>query len=43
MIRQAVGTMTVRTRGRGFVDITREIQSRVEHAGTQTGLCTLHL
>jgi secondary thiamine-phosphate synthase enzyme len=43
MIRQAVGTMTVRTRGRGFVDITREIQSRVENAGTQTGLCTLHL
>ena len=43
MIRQAVGTMTVRTRGRGFVEITREIQSRVENAGTQTGLCTLHL
>ena len=43
MMRQAVGTMTVRTRGRGFVEITREIQSRVENAGTQTGLCTLHL
>ena len=43
MMRQAVETLTVRTRGRGFYEITREIQSRVQQAGLQTGLCTLHL
>jgi secondary thiamine-phosphate synthase enzyme len=43
MMRQAVETLTVRTRGRGFYEITREIQSRVQEAGLQTGLCTLHL
>ena len=43
MIRQAVETMTVRTRDRGFYEITREIQSRVQRAAVQTGLCTLHL
>ena len=43
MLRQAVETMTVRTRGRGFYEITRDIQSRVQRAGWQTGLCTLHL
>ena len=37
-----VETMTVRTRGRGFYEITREIQTRVQQAGMQTGLCTLH-
>ena len=43
MIRQAVERMTVRTRDRGFYEITREIQSRVQRAAVQTGLCTLHL
>ncbi len=43
MLRQAVDTLTVRTRGRGFYEITREIQSRVRNARLQTGLCTLHL
>jgi secondary thiamine-phosphate synthase enzyme len=43
MIRQAVETLTVRTRGRGFYDITREVQAHVQHAALQTGLCTLHL
>ena len=43
MIRQAVETMTVRTRGRGFYEITGEIQSRVQRAVVETGLCTLHL
>ena len=43
MMRQAVETMTVRTRGRGFYEFTREIQSRVQQAEIQTGLCTLHL
>ena len=43
MIRQAVERMTVRTRDRGFYEITREVQLRVRQAGVQTGLCTLHL
>ena len=43
MIRQAVETMTVRTRDRGFYEITRDVQLRVRQAGVQTGLCTLHL
>jgi secondary thiamine-phosphate synthase enzyme len=43
MLRQAVDTLTVRTRSRGFYEITREIQGRVRDAGMQTGLCTLHL
>ncbi len=42
-MRQAVETLTVRTRGRGFYEITREVQSQVRQAGLQTGLCTLHL
>ena len=43
MMRQTVDTLTVRTRGRGFYEITREIQARVQQTGLQTGLCTLHL
>jgi secondary thiamine-phosphate synthase enzyme len=43
MLRQAVHTMTVRTRGRGFSEITRDVQSFVRGAGLVTGLCTLHL
>jgi secondary thiamine-phosphate synthase enzyme len=43
MLRQAIETMTVRTRGRAFYEITREIQARVEQADIETGLCTLHL
>jgi secondary thiamine-phosphate synthase enzyme len=43
MIRQTIETLTVRTRGRGFVEITRDVQARVRDAGLQTGLCTLHL
>jgi secondary thiamine-phosphate synthase enzyme len=43
MMRQAVETLTVRTRGRGFYEITRDVQSQVRQAGLQTGLCTLHL
>ena len=42
-MRQSVETMTVRTGGRGFYQITREVQSRVRDAGVATGLCTLHL
>jgi secondary thiamine-phosphate synthase enzyme len=43
MMRQALETMTVRTRDRGFYEITREVQSRVRQTAVQTGLCTLHL
>ena len=43
MMHLAVETMTVRTRGRGFYEITREVQSRVQRAAFDTGLCTLHL
>src|SRR5688572_24269807 len=43
MMRQAVETITVRTRGRGFSEITRDVQSRVREAGVANGLCTLHL
>jgi len=43
MIRQALDTLKVTTRGRGFYEVTREVQARVADAGVQTGLCTLHL
>ena len=43
MFRQAIETMTVRTRGRAFYEITREIEARVAQAGIEAGLCTLHL
>ena len=43
MMRQAVDTLAVRTRGRGFYEITEEVQARVRHSGLETGLCTLHL
>ena len=43
MLRQAIETMTVRTRGRAFYEITPEVQARVQEARMETGLCTLHL
>jgi secondary thiamine-phosphate synthase enzyme len=43
MLRQSLDTLRVSTRGRGFYDITREVQARVAQAGVRTGLCTLHL
>ena len=43
MMRQTVDTLAVRTSGRGFYEITREVQARVQQAGLETGLCTLHL
>lgn len=42
-MRQALATLKVATRGRGFYEMTREVQARVAEAGVQTGLCTLHL
>ena len=43
MIRQTLERLTVRTRARGFYEITRDVQSHVSQAGIKTGLCTLHL
>lgn len=43
MMRQTADTLAVRTRGRGFYEITRDVQARVQQAGLATGLCTLHL
>jgi secondary thiamine-phosphate synthase enzyme len=43
MIHQALDTLKVATRGRGFHEITRDVQARVTRAGIKTGLCTLHL
>jgi secondary thiamine-phosphate synthase enzyme len=43
MLRQTLEKLTVRTRARGFYEITRDVQSFVSQAGVQTGLCTLHL
>ena len=43
MMRQAVETLTVRTRDRGFYEITRDVHMQVLQAALRTGLCTLHL
>ena len=43
MMRQALDTLRIATKGRGFYEITRDVQGRVARAGVQTGLCTLHL
>ena len=42
-MRQSLTRLTIDTRGRGFYDVTREVQARVAEAGIGTGLCTLHL
>jgi secondary thiamine-phosphate synthase enzyme len=43
MLEQAIETLTVRTRGRGFYEITRDVQAMVRDAGVAMGLCTVHL
>jgi secondary thiamine-phosphate synthase enzyme len=43
MMRQALDTLRLATKGRGFYDITRDVQTRVAQAEVQIGLCTLHL
>lgn len=43
MMRQAMATLKVATKGRGFYDITHKAQAHVADADVQTGLCTLHL
>jgi secondary thiamine-phosphate synthase enzyme len=43
MMRQALSTLKVATKGRGFYEITRDVQTSVAEAGVHIGLCTLHL
>ncbi|MBI4327914.1 MAG: YjbQ family protein [Chloroflexi bacterium] len=43
MLRQYLHELTVPTRGRGFYELTDEIESLVQQAGFQAGLATLHL
>jgi secondary thiamine-phosphate synthase enzyme len=43
MLRQSVQEFTVPTSGRGFSEVTREVNALVRQAGLQTGLATLHL
>ncbi len=42
-LRQTVQEVRVATRGRGFYEITREVQGRVRAAGLTEGLATLHI
>jgi secondary thiamine-phosphate synthase enzyme len=42
-MQQTLDRLTVRTRARGFYEITRDVQSIVERGRVDTGLCTLHL
>ena len=43
MMRQSLDTLKVATRGRGFYEVTHDVQSIVTRSGVQTGLCSLHL
>src|ERR1051326_4569853 len=43
MLRQAVLELTVSTRGRGFYEITSEVEAFVRKSEMRTGLLTLHL
>jgi secondary thiamine-phosphate synthase enzyme len=43
MLRQSLHELKVTTRGRGFYDLTREVESLVDHSGFKSGLATLQL
>ena len=43
MIRQQLTQLTVSTKGRGFHEITREVESFVASTKIQTGIATIHL
>ena len=43
MMRQQLGRLTVQTGGRGFYDITTQLQDQVTQSRIHTGLCTVHL
>ena len=42
-MRQSVHELKVRTQGRGFYEVTREVEALVQQSGLRTGLLTLHL
>ena len=43
MLRQTVQELTVKTRGRGFYEITEEVAGHLATAGLKTGLATIHV
>ena len=43
MLRQSLQELKVTTRGRGFYDLTRDVESLVDRSGFQSGLATLQL
>ncbi len=43
MLRQVLQEIIVKTRGRGFYEITDEIQQEISDARLQTGIVTLHV
>ncbi len=42
-LRQSIHEIAVRTRGRGFTEITEDVAGLVRQAGFKTGVVTLHL
>lgn len=42
-MRQHTGRLVVQTRGRGFYDVTTQVQDQVTLARIQAGICTIHL
>jgi len=43
MLRQALHELTIATRGRGFYEFTRDVQTWISRHGFKDGLVTLHL
>ncbi|MBU6401283.1 MAG: secondary thiamine-phosphate synthase enzyme YjbQ [Verrucomicrobia bacterium] len=43
MLRQSADELVVRTRGRGFYELTDQVAALVERGGFQTGVVTLHV
>jgi secondary thiamine-phosphate synthase enzyme len=43
MLRQSLHELSIRTRGRGFYELTDEVLDLVRRSGLDTGLATLHL
>ncbi|HVK59691.1 MAG TPA: YjbQ family protein, partial [Candidatus Kapabacteria bacterium] len=42
-VRQECSTISVSTKGRGFYEITREIERLVSKSGIKVGLSTVHI
>jgi len=43
MLRQSIHELVIGTRGRGFYELTREVEEVLRNGGITTGLATLHL